>query len=379
MNPGEVYVVEHKTSSLDIGPGTPYWRRLTLDSQVSNYLRLAAAAGFEARGVLYDVVRKVGLEPYAATPVEQRKYTAPKDKACPECKKKSAPPPPHTVDGLTCADGRIVTDPGGKLYANLRDRDETPEEYRARVREHIGANPERYYQRGVVVRLPEEERDAAFDAWGVGREIRESQLAQRWPRNPDACDSYGSLCPYFDVCTGAATIDDPALFRLAETEHEELAEGEAPKVSLPVLSTSSARAFRSCPRKYFYAYQLRRRPVTAALSLRFGTLFHIGLEEWWRHGDVAAAIGAMRAKHAGLEVDVVDAIRAEELLLGYHVKWRNEPLTVLAVELQAHASLTNPATGAASKTWQLGGKLDAIVAVGEVAHASTDTVPAPAA
>lgn len=390
MTPGEIYVVEHKTSSLDIGAGTPYWRRLTLDSQVSNYLRGAKSTGLDARGVLYDVVRKVGLQPYAATPEEQRKYTAPKDKACPECKKKNPTPAPHMVNAsgkdeperlVACVDGRVVTDPGGKLYANLRDRDETIDEYRERVRTDIGNNPEKYYQRGVVVRLPEEERDAAFDTWNVGREIRESQLAQRWPRNPDACDAYNSLCAYFDVCTGAASIDDPTRFAFKESTHTELDEPSEAELEarrrLPILSTSSARAYRSCPRKYFYAYEQRKRLITDKHALRFGTLFHIGLEAWWRGEGIANAIAAMRAAYAKLEADPIDAVRAEELLLGYHVKWRNEPLDVLAVERQFHAPLTNPQTGHASKTWQLGGKIDAIVRVAEVADVHQDTVPAP--
>lgn len=367
-------VVEHKTTAQDIGPGSPYWRRLTIDGQVSNYLRGARGFGVHTRTVLYDVVRKVALRPFEATPEEQRAYTQPKSRVCPECKrKKGATPAPHRVElddeeaadgkrAIVCHEGRLVTDPGGKLYANMREEDETPEAYRARVREDIGASPDKYFQRGAIVRLESEEADAMQDAWDVGRQIRESELLSRWPRNPDACDSYGSLCAYFDVCTGVASIDDPTRFR-DSGEHEELEGAPDGKRRLPLLTTSSAKTFRLCPRKFFYAYRLRRRSIGDAKALRFGSLFHLALESWWTSGDLGEAIARMREAYTRFETDWIDAIRAEELLLGYHARWLHEPLRVVAVEKEFRVPLVNPATGAASKTWDLGGKIDAIAEV----------------
>jgi len=361
-------VVEHKTTMLDIGPGSDYWRRLTLDNQVSNYLRGAKSLGFETSSVLYDVVRKVALRPYEATPEEARAYTMPKSRVCPECKRKKSAPGPHTINVadedeparyVDCVDGRVVTDPGGKLYASMRAEDESPDAYRERVRADIGANPDKYFQRGIIVRMLEEERDAMADVWEIGRMIREADLSNRWPRNPDACDSYGSLCPYFDVCTRVASIDDPTRFRDSDT-HEELAPAPDGKVRLPLLTTSSAKTFRLCPRKYFFSYVRRRRSTYESNALRFGSLFHKGLESWWTHGDLAQAIAEMRALYLAYEIEWSDAIKAEELLLGYHVRWHDELIRVLAVEQQFEMPLVNPTTGAASKTWLLGGKIDAI-------------------
>lgn len=362
--------VEHKSTSMEIGPGTPYWRRLLIDAQVSVYKQGVRSFGYEPVATLYDVVRKVSLRPQLATPVDERKYTQPKDRACKECKKKNPAPGPHVEtiesdDGTTrdvaCVDGRIVTDPGGRLYANMRDRDETPDEYRERVRADIAANPEKYFQRGTVVRLAQEEHDAQLDAWELGKQIRESQLEQRWPRNPEACDSYGALCSYWSVCTGEATIDDPTRFRDADRHEELVADAEDGKKRLPLLTVSSMRSYRSCQRKYFYAYELRRRSVADHDALRFGTVFHVGLETWWKTVDIAQAIAAMRAAYTKYEIAQIDAIRAEELMLGYHARWKDEPFTVVAVEAQFRTALTNPKTGAASKTWELGGKIDAIV------------------
>lgn len=373
--------VEHKSSSLEIGPGSPYWQRLILDAQVSVYKQGVRSFGFEPVATLYDVVRKVAIRPQLATPVEERQYTKPKDRACKECKKKAPAPAPHVedVDGVAvgCVDGRIVTDPGGRLYANMRDRDETPEEYRERVRADIAANPEKYYQRGMVVRLAQEELDAQADAWELAKQLRESQLRNRWPRNPEACDAYGQFCPYWSVCTGEATIDDPTRFRDAD-KHEELASEDDGKKRLPLLTVSSMRAYRSCQRKYFYAYELRRRSLADGDALRFGTVLHLGLETWWKTVDIGQALGAMRAAYAKSEIAPIDAIRAEELMLGYHARWKDEPFTVLAVEAQFRTQLVNPETGAASKTFELGGKIDAVVEAPE--HVTADaSVPPEAA
>ena len=372
--------IEHKSTSADIGPASAYWKRLIIDGQISVYKTGARSLGFDPVGTLYDVIKKPMLRPSKATPVDDREYTKPKDKACPACKKKNAPPAPHRVclsketEGpdavyVECADGRVVTDPGGKLYAHMRENDETPKEFAERLRDDIAKNPEKYFQRGLVMRLEQELVDAARDAWELGKQIRESQLEQRWPRNPEACETYGSFCSYWDVCTGATTIDDPMRFRDAKSTHEELVEDDG-KRRLPILSASSMRTYRACPRRYYYAYELKRRALADHDALRFGTLMHRGLEVWWTTVDLEKALAAMRASYSGLNIDQLDAIKAEQLMIGYHVRWKDEPLEVLAVEQQFVAPLVNPKTGAESKTWELGGKIDAIVRAPESASAA---------
>jgi hypothetical protein len=185
---GKLTSVEHKTTSSDISPGTDYWRKVSaLDPQVSTYHSGARAAGFELEDCTYDVIRKVGLRPLKATPIESRKFT--KD---------------------------------GFLYKTQRETDEGPEEYRLRVREDIAANPEKYFARGPVVRLEDDEREHAGDVWQTAWMLRESENAGRFPRSPGACERFHRLCEYFDVCSGTASIDDDTRFRTAETAHEEL-------------------------------------------------------------------------------------------------------------------------------------------------------------
>lgn len=175
---GRVWVIEHKTSSEDIGAGAAYRARLTLDGQVSQYIEGANALGYDVAGVIYDVLRKPTTAPFEATPVESRKYK--KD---------------------------------GTLYAAQRERDETPEEYRDRCIESLGANPDRHFAQIEVVRLEADRDEYAFDVWQLGELMRESERTGRAPRNGDACFRYGSPCAFFHVCTGSARLDDDTLFR----------------------------------------------------------------------------------------------------------------------------------------------------------------------
>ncbi len=187
---GRILNVEHKTTSSDISPGTDYWRKVSaLDPQVSTYQPAARALGFEVTETLYDVIRKVDLRPKQATPEESRRYT-----------KK------------------------GFLDARQRETDETPDEFRERVRESIATTPHRYFARGPVVRLEDDEREHARDVWQTAQMIKMSENSGSFPRNPGACERFHRLCEYFDVCSGNASIGDDTRFRTADAPQRELQE-----------------------------------------------------------------------------------------------------------------------------------------------------------
>jgi len=175
-------VVEHKTSAVDISPGSPYWRKLALDTQVSNYLI--------AEGVsecMYDVLGKPKVKPFKATPEECRKYKA-----------------------------------DGSLYKSQHESDELPEDYRARLRDHISENPDKYYQRGTIIRLDAELAAARVDLYQQAKIIKESSLTGYYPRNSDSCMMYGKECEFFDACTGIGDPGTDSRFIKKEVQHEEL-------------------------------------------------------------------------------------------------------------------------------------------------------------
>lgn len=205
---GRVRFMEHKTSSEDISPGTAYWRRLRMDAQVSVYFDGAASLGYDVAGCIYDVLGKP----------QQRPIQVP----------------------LTDAEGeKIVHDSKGERMKTLRGewrqtgdtakgyvlqtRDETLDEYRLRVADAMGAEPDAFFSRLEVVRLDAELDDARADVWALAKELRDGELEQRHPRNPDACERHRRYCSFFDVCTGAASLDDPTRFYVVADVHPELA------------------------------------------------------------------------------------------------------------------------------------------------------------
>lgn len=192
-------VVEHKTSSEDISPGSQYRVRLQLDNQVSTYMDGAAALGHLVAGCLYDVLKKPALRPYKATPEAQRKFTA--GKVCTDL----------ADDCPKCAGSGWKEAP--RLHATQRDRDETPEEYQARVMTAIAEDPASYYQRFLVVRLEAEMLEYRFDTWNLGRNLADAIRLDRAPRNSDACSRYGRTCPFLPVCLGQASLDDETKYR----------------------------------------------------------------------------------------------------------------------------------------------------------------------
>jgi hypothetical protein len=203
-----LWVIEHKTTSEDVSQGSEYWLRLRLDAQVSTYFVGARSLGYDVRGCIYDVIRKSGIRPcqVALTDDDGIKIV-------------------HDTNGarVRTKDGKKWRQTGDAAEGyTLQSRPETPEEYRTRLRNDIADNPDKYYQRGEVVRLEDDELDAAADAWQVARQIADSARLGRHPRNPSSCVRWGRTCEFFAVCTRAASLDDETQFRRAAREHEEL-------------------------------------------------------------------------------------------------------------------------------------------------------------
>jgi hypothetical protein len=207
----EIVIIETKTTSDKINPESTYWHTVSvLDPQISMYYS-GARAVLKAMGLkedparaIYDVIHKPQLRPLKATPFDKREY-----------RKRD-----------------------GKLKANQRENDETPDEYEDRLLEDIFGQPigtiplvvdveaadeamQKYFARGDIVRLEREEREHAEDIWVTSQIIRENELAERAPRHRGACKRYGGFCPFFAVCGGMARIED---FILSEEKHSELKE-----------------------------------------------------------------------------------------------------------------------------------------------------------
>jgi hypothetical protein len=149
---GETVIVEHKTTSSDITPGSSYWQQVsTTNLQVSMY-----AAAFPGARVLYDVIRKPLLR---------------------------------------------------KLRQG-KSNEETDDELVARCLAAMAEEPERYFRRATIVRLEHEHAAFARDLALVDAQRR----APEQPRNPSSCMSFGRRCSYYPVCWNGASLSDDTKF-----------------------------------------------------------------------------------------------------------------------------------------------------------------------
>lgn len=181
---GRVLLVEHKTASEDITPGSIYWRRLRMDGQVSLYFAGARVLGFDPAGCLYDVLGKPKQRP---------------------------------------------------LEANTRRvTPETPDGFLLRLVDAIAAAPDAYYARGEVARADTDLVEADADHWAIASLLRDAARTGLRPRNPDACMRYGRICEFLSVCDGSGDLADPVAFTRMDNTHPELTpKEEAQCQSLP--------------------------------------------------------------------------------------------------------------------------------------------------
>jgi hypothetical protein len=153
-------IVEHKTTSLDVSPGSAYWRGVvTVNSQASAY-----CLAYPGATILWDVLRKPTL----------RQLGPNKSRALPE----------------------------------------SDEAYEERCYAQLVSEPEQFFARATIVRLEGELEAYQKDVRDVANVIWTSY------RNPDACHTWGRPCDFFDVCWGSSTLDSPQ-FRRVEKNHTE--------------------------------------------------------------------------------------------------------------------------------------------------------------
>jgi hypothetical protein len=158
-------IMETKTTSKDIGPGSDYWRQITnVDPQSTIYLFAAKELGIADPWLTWDVMRK------------------------PELRQK---------------------------------KDEADDDFESRVLEDISERFHYYYQRAQIVRSDEEHQAAVRDINGTLHLMQVTRMLPEAPRNVDACFTFHRPCDFLPVCSGSHSIEDPTLYKDKEKrEHK---------------------------------------------------------------------------------------------------------------------------------------------------------------
>jgi len=203
---GSVGVIEHKTSSENIGADSDYWAKLAMDPQISFYVIGAESLGLEPAWTLYDVAKKPDLRPLEATPRDKWEFKQ-----------------RRTAEEKTWAE-----DDPRLLYARCRATGESLEEYRARVRALLEeeGSLERFFARRIISRTQSQMYDFLADTWVHARSIAEFRAKGRRPRNPSACHRFGT-CAYWKHCAYGEPLTeetDGGKWRRLSYVHPELLE-----------------------------------------------------------------------------------------------------------------------------------------------------------
>lgn len=194
---GRWFLLEHKTAGQQLNDD--YWRKLLVDSQVSQYIAAARRAGYHVAGVIYDVTRKPSISPKSISQADRALATSRADyyglRLASQCPERETP--------------RMF---GARLLADMRDR------------------PDFYFQRRVIGRLDIDIQHFESEQWTLHRQIVECEKRERqfgssaWPRNTDQCFGFGR-CEFFDICV-SPTCDPrteiPDGFRRIDDPNEEL-------------------------------------------------------------------------------------------------------------------------------------------------------------
>jgi len=253
---GKRVLWDHKTTSDDIAdPCGTYWRQLVVESQPSHYMWLKWLLGDKLDEACWDVIRKPGISP--------RLFKSKAEKAA-------------AVASRRWFDGHLSDESMHWLQENDR---ENIEMYEYRLTSEVLVNYDRYYQRKTIPRLDSEVMDYASELWDSGQLLLGSRKHNRWPKHPSSCMNYGRPCPYLGICSGFDNAESANWTTRAQA-HGEL----TPEQDRNTLTFSSVRCYQSCPKKFFYRYELgiERIDEEEVEPLYFGSLLHKGLENYWR-------------------------------------------------------------------------------------------------
>lgn len=131
---------------------------------------------------------------------------------------------------------------------------------------------------------------------------------------------------------------------------------------LNIITNSRLKSFSRCRMKHHIEYVLGVRAAPSE-ALRIGTAVHLGGDLIRNGASVDKACDAILATVPGGVGDWAHQIRYEaekamQLIRGHHDHWGGHFLDVVKTEFAFDTPLINPATGRASRSFRLGGKID---------------------
>ncbi len=138
--------------------------------------------------------------------------------------------------------------------------------------------------------------------------------------------------------------------------------------SAPMVSTYSMWSlFRNCRKAVEWRYLDQLVPIQRDRNLHFGSLIHECLQTWHQRrdlGEVVALIDRLCPNRLQDENQHRDWHLATAMMSAYAARYAVEEFEIVALEKTFEGPIINPATGAASRSFVLAGKVDGIVRIG---------------
>ncbi|MBM3749112.1 MAG: PD-(D/E)XK nuclease family protein, partial [Acidobacteria bacterium] len=125
--------------------------------------------------------------------------------------------------------------------------------------------------------------------------------------------------------------------------------------------------FRNCRKAVEWRYLRELVPLERDWNLYFGSLIHECLRVWHRGRDlneVLALIDRLCPNRLQDEGQRRDWHLATAMMKGYADRYPSEEFEVIGLEKALRGPIINPATGAASRSFVLAGKVDGVVSIG---------------
>ena len=136
----------------------------------------------------------------------------------------------------------------------------------------------------------------------------------------------------------------------------------------PLVSTYSMWSlFRNCRKAVDWRYLQQLVPLRRDRNLHFGSIIHECLEAWHQRrnlDEVLALIYRLCANRLQDENQHRDWHLATAMMRAYAVRYAADDFEIVALERNFQGPIVNPATGAASRSFMLAGKVDGIVRIG---------------
>jgi len=136
----------------------------------------------------------------------------------------------------------------------------------------------------------------------------------------------------------------------------------------PMVSTYSMWSlFRNCRKAVDWRYLQHLAPLERDRNLHFGSIIHECLQAWHQRRDLAevlALIDRLCPNRIQDESQRRDWHLATAMMTAYATRYAADDIEVVALEKNFEGPIINPATGAASRSFVLAGKVDGVVRIG---------------